>query len=145
MTWWTWLGAGLLLLTVEVLTPGSLYWIFLGAGAIAVALLCLAVPSMGFVQQALLFVGLSGVSLMFFRKPMLRWLEQRSPQVESVDALVGEVGTALSDIPPGAVGKIELRGTNWSVTNAGHATIPSSARCRVERVDGLMLIIRGDA
>jgi membrane protein implicated in regulation of membrane protease activity len=139
------MGAGLLLLGIEVLTPGSLVWIFFAAGAIIASLATIAFPAMSFPVQAVLFVGVSGLSLLFFRKPALRWMEERSPQPAQVDALVGEVGVALSDIPPGAVGKVELRGTTWNVTNAGQVTIPVSTRCRVERVDGLMLFIRGGA
>ncbi len=36
---------------------------------------------------------------------------QRSSHHKAVDSLVGEVATALEDIPAGAIGKAELRGT----------------------------------
>lgn len=145
MDWWMWLGAGLLLLLIEVLTPGSLFWIFFAAGAIVVSLVALALPSMSLIVQSLWFVGFSVLSLMLFRKPMLRWLEQRSPKTVSVDTIVGETGITLSEIPPGSVGKIELRGTTWNATNLGASSIPAAVRCRIEKVDGLMLFIRGEA
>lgn len=145
MNWWMWLGAALLLLLVEVLTPGSLVWIFFAAGAVIVSLLALALPSMSFVAQSLWFVGCSVLSLMAFRKPLLRWLDQRTPKTDAVDTLVGEAGVTLTEIPAGSVGKIELRGTIWNATNLGSAPIPAAARCRVENVNGLMLFIRGDA
>lgn len=145
MNWWMWLGAGLLLLLIEVLTPGSLFWIFFAAGAIVVSLLALAFPSMAFAVQSLWFIGFSVLSLLLFRKPMLRWLEQRSPKTAAVDSLVGETGVTLSEIAAGAVGKVELRGTTWSATNLGSSPIPAAVRCRIEKVDGLMLFIRGEA
>ena len=33
--------------------------------------------------------------------------------------LVGDVAVLLDDLPPGAVGKAELRGTAWSVRHDG--------------------------
>lgn len=145
MNWWMWLGAGLLLLLIEVLTPGSLFWIFFAAGAIVVALMTLALPEMSFVVQSLWFVGFSVVSLLVFRKPLLRWLNERSPKTEPVDSIVGETGVTLSEIPSGSVGKVELRGTTWNATNVGSVAIPTAVRCRIEKVDGLMLFIRGEA
>jgi membrane protein implicated in regulation of membrane protease activity len=145
MDWWMWLGAGLVLLLIEVLTPGSLFWIFFAAGALVVSLVTLAAPSVNFAWQAVGFVGFSTFSLLLFRKPLLRWLDERSPRTEQVDALVGETGVTLTEIPAGAVGKVELRGATWNATNIGSAAIPVSVRCRVEKVDGLMLFIRGDA
>jgi membrane protein implicated in regulation of membrane protease activity len=145
MNWWMWLGAGLVLLLIEVLTPGSLFWIFFAAGAFIVSLIALAMPSMGFAAQSIFFVGFSTLSLMLFRKPLLRWLEERSPKPGAVDPIVGETGVTLAEIPAGAVGKVELRGTTWSATNLGPTPIPVSVRCRIEKVDGLMLFIRGEA
>lgn len=145
MDWWMWLGAGLVLLLIEVLTPGSLFWIFFAAGAIVVSFIALGIPSMSLVAQSVWFVGFSTLSLMLFRKPLLRLLEDRSPKAEPVDAIVGETGVTLSEIPSGAVGKVELRGTTWSATNLGSTPIPMSVRCRIEKVDGLMLFIRGEA
>ena len=145
MSWWTWFGSGLVLLAIEVLTPGTLVWSFFAVGAIAAAAAVAAAPTMSLFAQSLVFVGVSVASLAVFRKPLLKWLEDRSPKAKAVDSLIGEIAVTLADIPAGAVGKVELRGTTWSVKNAGHETIPVSTRCRVEKVDGLMLWIRGEA
>ncbi len=145
MSWWTWLGGGLLLLTIEMLTPGSLWWIFFAVGAMVTTVAVLAFPTAGFAVQGLVFVATSTISLALFRKPLLRWLESRSPQSAPIDTLVGEVAVSLNEISPGSVGRAELRGTAWSVTNGSDLVISAAQRCRVERVDGLMLWIRGEA
>ena len=56
-----------------------------------------------------------------------------------IDTLVGEIGIGRSKtLPPGAVGRVELRGTVWSARNAAAVRrSPRGARCRVVRVDGL--------
>ena len=145
MSWWIWMIGGLLLLLVELATPGSLFWIFFAAGALAVGAALLIWPDMNAALQGILFVIISGVSLALFRKPLLAWLERRSPKVAAVDPIVGEIAVTLSEILPGAVGKAELRGTAWSATNFGASPIPVASRCRVEKVEGLMLWIRGES
>jgi membrane protein implicated in regulation of membrane protease activity len=82
---------------------------------------------------------LSVVSLLLFRNPLLRRLQ--APTTRGVDRLVGEVAVPVDDIPAGAVGRAELRGTTWSARNEHGAAIAKGRRCRVERVDGLMLFI----
>jgi membrane protein implicated in regulation of membrane protease activity len=95
--------------------------------------------------QGSLFSTVSLASLAVFRKPLRDMVERRTPRAESIDTMIGETAIALADIAPGAVGKAELRGTAWSATNASADPIPASRRCRVDRVDGLMLFIRGSS
>jgi membrane protein implicated in regulation of membrane protease activity len=61
---------------------------------------------------------------------------------KSVDNLVGETAVVLEDIAPGGVGKAEMRGASWTARTAGAATLSRGQRCRVERIEGLMLWLR---
>ena len=63
------------------------------------------------------------------------------PQLPPVDALVGEIGQVMEDLPPAAVGRVELRGSAWSARNASAVPLSRGTRCRVVRVDGLMLFV----
>jgi len=90
--------------------------------------------------QLLLFSLISVGSLVLFRGRLLKRF-QPEPQAPTVDALVGEVATADDDIPAGSVGRVELRGTVWSARNETGVSVVRGARCRVSRVDGLMLYI----
>jgi membrane protein implicated in regulation of membrane protease activity len=141
MGWWVWLLAGLVLFALEAMTPGGLFLLFFGVGAVAIGLLDLAGLHLAFAVQGLLFVVVSVVSLLLFRKPLLARFQHSMPRGK-VDSLVGEMAKALEDIPAGAIGTAELRGASWTAHNAGDAPIAQSARCRVERVDGLTLHVR---
>jgi inner membrane protein len=140
MSWWVWLLVGLGLLGFEMLTPGGFFVLFFGLGALVVG----ALAGLGLTEpvwlQWLLFSLLSVGSLLIFRRRLLAWLQ--SPEGAAVGTLVGDVAILLDDLPPGAVGKAELRGTAWSVRHDGTETLPRGRRCRVERVDGLMLSVR---
>jgi membrane protein implicated in regulation of membrane protease activity len=59
-----------------------------------------------------------------------------------VDTLVGETAVVLEEMAAGAVGKVELRGSAWRAQNVSSSLLESGQRCRVEKVDGLMLQVR---
>jgi membrane protein implicated in regulation of membrane protease activity len=59
-----------------------------------------------------------------------------------VDSLVGESAIVLEDIPPGGVGKAELRGTSWNARNVAKLPLAKAQRCIVKSVEGLTLWIQ---
>jgi hypothetical protein len=140
MAWWVWILLGLGLLGLEVLTPGGFFVLFFGLAALAVgALDGLGLGGPAWLQW-LLFSLLSVGSLVLFRRRLVERL--RAPEAPVVGSLVGDIAVLLDDLPPGVVGKAELRGTAWSVRHDGAETLPRGRRCRVESVDGLMLRVR---
>jgi len=140
MEWWIWLSAGLLLMLAELLTPGGFYFLFFGIGACAAAIAALLTDNA--IVQAIVFASVSIVAVAVFRKPLLEKLQKS--KASAVDQIAGEVAIASSDIAPGEIGSAELRGTTWKARNAGGVTLKSGARCAVEKVDGLMLIVRSE-
>jgi membrane protein implicated in regulation of membrane protease activity len=140
LLWWHWLVIGLLLVLVELATPGGFFVIFFGVSAIIVGALAgfgIAGPVW---TQLLMFSVLSIISLVLFRARLLKAI-QHDPQRPEVDALVGEIGQVDGAIAPGEIGKIEVRGAAWSARNTTSSTLGRGTRCRVRRVDGLMLEI----
>jgi membrane protein implicated in regulation of membrane protease activity len=143
VTWWMWVLFGLLLMLGEVLTPGGFFILFFGVGAVLVGFLGAFGLGFSLHLQILFFLALSVLSLVLFRKPMMRRFHRAAPDV-AVDSLVGETAIALEDIAVNGVGRAELRGTTWNARNSGGAHIARSQRCRVEKVEGLLLLIRGE-
>jgi inner membrane protein len=142
MAWWVWTLVGLVLLAVEIVTPGGFFVIFFGLAAIIVgALVGLGLAGPDWLQW-LLFSVLAVGSLVLFRERLVARF--RDDGEERPGNLVGEIAVLAEDLPPGAVGKAELRGTAWSVRHDGGTTLPRGQRCRVERVDGLMLWVRAE-
>ena len=134
--WWHWIVLGLLLAAAEMASAGGFYIIFFGIGAIVVGVLsALGLAGPVWLQFGM-FAAISVTSLAVFRNRVVRWL-QPDPQAPAVDAIVGEVSVALDDLAPGQVGRVELRGTQWSARNLMSSVLPRGTRCRVVRVDGL--------
>jgi membrane protein implicated in regulation of membrane protease activity len=138
MVWWLWLVLGLVLTALELMAAGGFYLIFFGLSALLIGTLELAGLSAELWQQWLLFTALALGLLLLFRNPMLRVLR---PTDARVDNVVGEIAVPLADIPAGEVGRAELRGTSWSARNVHTGTITRGQRCRVTRIDGLMLFL----
>jgi inner membrane protein len=138
MEWWLWLLVGLVLAALELASTGGFYLIFFGVSAMFIGLM----GAMGLAGplwlQWLVFTILSVVLLLAFRRPILRMM---NVETGPVDSLVGEFAIALDAIQPGAIGRAELRGSTWSARNLHSAEVARGQRCRVERVDGLMLFL----
>jgi membrane protein implicated in regulation of membrane protease activity len=143
MAWWIWVLGGLILLVLEVATPGGFFAVFFGAGAILVGVL----KALGWDGPAwaewLVFTILSLVALGLFRKPLMRRFNLSGGK-KTVDRMEGERALVTEEVAPGGVGKAEMRGTPWTARTAGESVLAKGQRCRVERVEGLTLWLRAE-
>jgi len=141
MTWWIWALVGLALLAVELITPGGFFAIFFGIAALVVA----GLVSVGWATnqpvQWLLFSVLSVAGVALFRKPVMRALKLDQDK-KAVDSIAGEEATVVEEVPPGGVGKAELRGTTWTARTEAGSPLAKGQRYKVERVEGLTLWLR---
>ena len=141
MIWWYWILLGLVLLAVELATPGGFFFIFFAISAVVIGLLdVIGMIEADWLQWAL-FSVLSIVCLAVFRKPLLERM-RATERIEAVDSLVGELATATTTIPAGQYGRAELRGSMWSARNVDDGMLSAGERCRVVAVRGLELDIR---
>ena len=140
MSWWLWVLFGIALLVVEMLTPGGLFALFFGVGALATAVAAgLGAPA---VAQWLAFTVISLGLLATLRRTLQEKLRARPGA--PVDSLVGEEVVLLGEIPAGGEGKAELRGVPWKARAASGGPLREGQRCKVERVDGLTLWVRAE-
>ncbi|MEO6223438.1 MAG: NfeD family protein [Vicinamibacterales bacterium] len=138
LLWWHWLVIGLLLVLAELATPGGFFVLFFGLAALIVGALSAFGAGGPPWTQLLTFSVLSVLSLVLFRSRLLKSV-QHDPQAPQVDTLIGEIGQLEGAIAPGQIGKIEVRGAAWSARNTSSSELPRGMRCRIVRVDGLML------
>jgi inner membrane protein len=140
MLWWMWLAGGLALMVAELVTPSGFFIMFFGLGALTVGVLAgLGVAGATWVQW-LLFTLLSLGYLLLFRGKLQERVQ--APPPPRVDSLVGVLAVPEGSIEPGAVGRVEVRGSSWSARNVASAPIGRGERCTVVSVDGLLLTVR---
>jgi len=138
MAWWLWLLLGLVLAALELASTGGFYLIFFGVSAMFIGLMGAIGLAGPLWLQWLVFTILSVILLLAFRRPILRMM---NVETDPVDSLVGQFAITEDVIQPGAIGRAELRGSTWSARNLHSAELARGQRCRVERVDGLMLFL----
>jgi membrane protein implicated in regulation of membrane protease activity len=143
IVWWHWLVLGLLLIALEMAASGGFYIIFFGVAAVLISLMAALGAQLPVWVELLLFSALSVGSLVFFRSPLMRWLNIGGAGVD-VDSLVGETAVAQQDMAPDGIGRVELRGSSWSARNSGATLLPAGRRCIVVRVERLMLIVEAE-
>ena len=142
MAWWIWAFLGLILLGVEITTPGGFYILFFGLSALVVATLAgLGMIDVEWIQW-LLFSVMSVASLFIFRGPMLRMIKSHDVAGPAVDTMIGEIAIPLEPLAPGSTGKAECRGSAWTAHNGGLVVLAKGQRSVVERVEGLALWLK---
>ena len=143
IVWWHWLVLGLLLIALELAASGGFYVIFFGIAAVVISLMAALGADLPVWVELLLFSVLSVGSLLFFRSPLMRWMNINGTGVD-VDSLVGEAAIVQQEMAPNAIGRVELRGSSWSARNSGATLLTAGRRCIVVRVDRLMLIVEAE-
>ena len=145
MAWWLWVLLGFALIGCELLTPGGFFFLFFGLGAVTVGALVRFRVAGPVEVQWFLFSLVSLAFLIPLRGRLVRWMGAgEGAAAAAVDALVGQVAVLLDDLPPGQVGKAELRGAAWNARNADEQALRRGQRGRVTRVDGLTLWLQAE-
>lgn len=144
MDWWAWIAVGAILLGSELaFVDAQFYLVFVGAAAFVVGMLQLTGLGLPVWLQWLIFTVLAAASLIIFRRRIYERMRRKLPPLKGGPA--GEIVTLPADLPPGASCRLEYRGCSWSAVNGGKAAIAAGAKARIDRVDGLTLVVRGDA
>ncbi len=139
MPWWAWLVLGFVLLASELGSPSGFYLLFAGIGAIIVGLLGLGELSGPPWAQWLLFTLISVLSVTTLRSRLARSFNRADATVD--DSLVGQTVTLTDRIEAGGVGQGEHRGSVWTVQNLGSQALEAGARCTVDEVNGVTLLV----
>ena len=141
MDWWVWVILGFVLLAAEMVSAG-LFLIFFGAGGIVVGTLVrFHVIEAAWVQW-LTFSVVSLVLMALLRKPLQHRLKINVRKDQ--DTMLGERAVASEEIAAGGLGKVELRGSHWQARNVGGSAVKSGQGCKVEKVEGITLLVRGE-
>jgi membrane protein implicated in regulation of membrane protease activity len=144
MEWWAWIAVGAILLGSELaFVDAQFYLVFVGASAFVVGMVQLAGLNMPAWLQWLVFAALAAGSVITFRRRIYDRMRRKLPPMKGGPA--GEIVTLPADLPPGESCRLEYRGCSWSATNGGQLPIAAGAKARIDRVDGLTLVVHGES
>lgn len=143
MTWWSWMILGAVLLGAELFAvDAQFYLVFLGVSAALVGLASLLGIAMPEWVQWMSFALVSLFFFLTFRRTL--YARIRGGGEDYRGSIAGESVRVLEDLGPGADGRTEYRGTEWTVRNVGDTAITGGSRAKVVRVDGLTLHVTAE-
>jgi len=144
VNWWAWIAVGAILLGAEMaaLVNAQFYLVFIGAAAFVVGALMLAGLALADWLQWLIFLVLALSTMLTFRRRIYERMRRSLPQLRGGPA--GETIAVPAALAPGEACRLEYRGSSWSAVNGGGRAIAAGARARIERVDGLTLVLHGE-
>jgi membrane protein implicated in regulation of membrane protease activity len=143
MQWWAWIAVGAVLLGSEMtFVNAHFYLVFIGAAALVVGLMDLAGLHAADWLQWTIFAVLATVSMVAFRRRVYERMRGHLPAVMAGPK--GEIVILPTPLRPGETCRLEYRGSSWSALNAGQSAIDAGARARIQRVDGLTLVVHGE-
>lgn len=135
----SWAAIALVLMAAETMVPGAfLFW--MGIAAALVTLILLVAPGLSLLAQVVLFVVLSIIAVLVYRK----WFRQRERPSDQpllnrrADQLVGQVLELEQAIVDGR-GRVKVGDALWSVSGPD---LPQGRRVRVVAVDGMTLKVQ---
>ncbi len=135
-----WLILGLVLIVLDLFNPGG-YLLWLGAGALATALLGWLGLEMNLVWQVVVFGALSLAAILAYRE----W-RRRNPRIEASDRpllnqraaqRIGEVHVLVEPLHDGR-GRLKIGDTYWVIHGPD---MPVGTRVRVIGTDGIDLSV----
>jgi membrane protein implicated in regulation of membrane protease activity len=142
MEWWAWLAVGVILLGSELaFVDAQFYLVFVGSAALVVGFLDLGEPVPVWLQWSI-FMTLAAVSMVFFRRRIYERLRRNLPVMQS--GPTGGIVIVPAALAPGGTCRLEYHGSSWSARNSGRSPIAAGGRARIERVDGVTLIVQGE-
>jgi membrane protein implicated in regulation of membrane protease activity len=143
MELWAWIAVGAILLGSELaFVDAQFYLVFVGASAFLVGMVQATGLGLAVWLQWLIFAVLAATSMLAFRRRIYERMRRGLPAMKGGPA--GEIVTLPMALPPGETCRLEFRGCSWSAINGGRALIAAGARARIERVDGLTLVVHGE-
>ena len=143
MQWWAWIAVGAVLLVSELgFIDAQFYLVFVGASSLVVGFLSLAGLLPEVWMQWAMFAVLAVLSVMVFRRRIYRRMRRNLPDMQH-----GPVGDTLvlpAALQPGETLRLEYCGSSWNAVNGGSALINAGQRARIDRVNGLTLVVHGE-
>lgn len=140
--YWHWWALGVILVILEVFSPG-VFFVWMGVAAGVVGLLLLLFPAIGWEYQVLVFAAVSVASVVIWRLYLNRHpIATDQPHLNRRgEQYLNRLFTLDEPIVNG-LGKIQVDDSTWKIAGSD---CPAGTRVRVVGVDGVMLKVKPDA
>ena len=138
-----WLVSGIFLMAIEFLVPG-LVMVFVGLGALTVALGMYLGYIDGVLQQFITFFIGSIIYLLTLRFLVLRFVPSvtRKENIDEDEEVMGSIVEIVADINSGEFGRVEHSGSSWQARAEGDQTILKGEQVKIIGRDNITWIVQ---
>ena len=138
-----WLGSGIFLMAIEFLVPG-LVMVFVGLGALTVALGMHLGYIEGILQQFITFFIGSIIYLLTLRFLVLRFVPSvtRKENIDEDEEVIGSIVELVEDINSGEFGRVKHSGSSWQARAEGDQTILKGEQVKIIGRDNITWIVQ---
>jgi len=105
--WWHWIVLGIVVVLLELVVP-AFFLVWFGLGALIVGIILLAVPTLSFAWQVLVWITCSLAFIWLWFKVFKPGLYKTRAGM-SKGAVIGEIGLVIRDIRPFEKGQIRFQ------------------------------------
>jgi inner membrane protein len=135
-----WVIAALVLVGIELLTPGFLF-IFFSVSALFAGIASIFTDSL--IIQGLIFV-IAAILMIPFGRPFLQKYFKVNKEVKpsTVDVLTGRTAYVTKDILPDEFGQVKFEGQIWTAKSAAGDKIPVGETVKIITVEGAKVIVK---
>jgi membrane protein implicated in regulation of membrane protease activity len=134
-----WGAAGLLFILADVVF-GTFFVIFLGAGALATAILLWSGISLSSTNQWLVFAAVSALGVVLLRKKLMLWFGPSSE--ERFEEHKGQTVLVTENVTPAKPGKVKYRGAEWQSATNNDDSFVEGENAIITHLDGIVVYIR---
>ncbi|TYB30378.1 MAG: NfeD family protein [Candidatus Mcinerneyibacterium aminivorans] len=139
MPFYYWLIFGVLLIVVEIFTPGF-FAATLGVSAVITSVVSLIIPSY-YTIQWLFFVVLNIVIFVFLRDIFLKYLYGREGNETNISGLVGKEGIVREKIDK-ETGYVQIYGDMWKAKSIDDHKIEIGEKIIVKQIEGNKVLVK---
>lgn len=136
---WLWAALTIAAVIIEAASAQLVsIWFALGGAAAFIAALCNA----GVKLQVALFVGVSLILLIATFPLVRRFNKKNVTERTNADRYIGKSAIVIEDISNiDAMGQVRVDNQVWSARSSASNNIPKGTRVRVEKIEGVKLIV----
>lgn len=133
--WVIWLSLGLILLILEIFTPGFVI------SLIGIACLASGITAIFFkniIVQFIIFISVLILLMIYIRPIFLKYLVNNNTKKSNVDALIGQICIVDSEIDNlKNKGYIKVGADYWKAKSSDGNIIPKGATVKIEKMEGI--------
>ena len=141
MQWmiWVWLAVIVLSLVYEFISVSlTSFWFAIG-GIVSLILAACKVPLL---WQIIVFILVSLIFLLSFRKLALKFLFRKNDEKTNTSALIGREALLIGEINQFDTGTVKIDGVEWTCVSVNPGeTIPSGSIVKIEQIKGNKLYV----